>query len=216
MSGRVFISGGQGDLAQAIADYFRQKSWSVDAPGRHELDASNCQVIEEWFRTHDAYDLVIANAGITKDQLLMKQKESTWDEVMNVNLKGAVWVARSATKSVPKHPLSIVFIGSYIGQHPKMGQSLYASSKAALVGVVRSLAMEWGRRDVRVNLVLPGFMETKMTADLTIQAKERAASLHLLPQFNTPDRVAAFLYFLHTELPYTSGQTFNLDSRVLH
>ena len=109
----------------------------------------------------------------------------------------------------------IVFISSYSAFHPPVGQVNYASAKAALTGMALSLAKELGSRNIRVNVIVPGFMETKMTEYVSDVAREQALQKHALARLNTPESLAKFLRALHFDLPHTSGQIFNLDSRVL-
>jgi 3-oxoacyl-[acyl-carrier protein] reductase len=108
----------------------------------------------------------------------------------------------------------VIFVSSFSAVHPPPGLAAYATAKAALLGLTRDLAGRCGSRNIRVNSVLPGFLETRMTHNVT--AKRRAAVLaeHVLGTFNTPAAVAGFLHFLHHRLPHTSGQVFQLDSRL--
>ncbi len=108
----------------------------------------------------------------------------------------------------------ILFISSFSALHPPVGQANYSASKAALLGMMKSMAQELGRRNVRVNAVIPGFMETKMTAPLSDQIKQDVLNRHVLGRYNTPEAVAEFIVHLHQHMPHTSGQTFNLDSRI--
>lgn len=213
---RLMISGGQGGLARAVTETFASNGWLVDAPGRRDLDVSDKAAVEAWFSSCPAYDLVVCNAGVTRDAILLKQDSESWDEVMNANLSGSAWCARCAAQEMRKNKQGhIVFIGSYIAEHPKAGQVLYSSSKAALKALVKTLASEWGRHNIRVNLVYPGFLETSMTAALKPEVKRRAIDNHVLGRLNTPSQTARFLYFLHETMTETSGQLFSLDSRII-
>lgn len=213
----LLISGGNGGMARCVRQFFGDRGWRVVAPSRMELDVRDCVGVEEFVASHGSFDCVICNAGITGDQLLMRQSETRWDEIMDVNLRGAAWCAASAARGMKRvrKPGSIVLVGSYAALHPGAGQALYAASKAALVGLMKSLAREWGGDGIRVNLVLPGFMETPMTERLPDHVFERARKKHVLGAFNTPSHAAEFLYFLHASMPLTSGQVFSLDSRIL-
>jgi NAD(P)-dependent dehydrogenase (short-subunit alcohol dehydrogenase family) len=131
-------------------------------------------------------------------------------------LKGAFLCAREAAKGMAKRRAGhIVFISSFSAVHPPAGQANYAASKAALIGMMKSMAQELGERNVRVNVILPGFLETSMTDGLSEELKQASLDQHTLGRLNTPEMAAGFVAFLHRKMPNTSGQVFNLDSRVL-
>ena len=213
---QALITGGNGDLAQALASELTDAGMTVQAPGRDELDVCDEGCIEQYFAKQSELELVVCNAGITDDTVLMKMSELNWDSVLETNLKGAFLSAKSAAKQMVKRRVGhIVFISSYSAFHPPVGQANYGASKAALTGLALSLAQELGGRNIRVNVIIPGFMETKMTYAVTDTARESALEKHALGSFNTPIAVAKFLRTLHLSMPHTSGQIFNLDSRVL-
>ena len=205
---RVFISGGHGGLARAIVECFSAAGWETDAPSHAALDVGDRSAVRRWFDCHAAYDLAVCAAGITRDRPFLKQTEEEWDEVMNVNVTGAAMVRE-------KREGQVVMIGSYAALRPAPSQAAYAASKAALAGLVKSLAREWGKDGIRVNLVLPGFMLTEMTAVLRDSVKEAALSRHVLNRLNTPEQAAAFILFLQDVLTAASGQVFDLDSRIV-
>lgn len=215
--GRMFISGGQGGLAKAVVDCFTASGWEADAPSHFGLDVEDRSGVSRWFDGHPAYDLAVCAAGITRDRPFLKQTEEEWDAVMNVNVTGAAWCARCAAEAMMREEREgqIVMIGSYAAFRPAPSQSAYAASKAALEGLVKSLAREWGGSGIRVNLVLPGFMLTEMTTGLRESVRAAALSRHVLGRFNTPEQTAAFLLFLQEQLTAASGQVFDLDSRIL-
>lgn len=215
--GRIFISGGQGGLAKAAVKCFSASGWVADAPSHAELDVKDRCAVSRWFESRPAYDLVVCAAGITRDRPFLKQTEAEWDEVMEVNVTGAAWCARCAAESMmrEKREGQVVMVGSYAAFRPAPSQAAYAASKSALEGLVKSLAREWGKEGIRVNLVLPGFMLTEMTAGLRDSVKEAALSRHVLGRFNTSEQVAAFLLFLQEVLTASSGQVFDLDSRII-
>lgn len=200
-----------------MAAHFSAAGWAVDAPSRAELDVGDCSAVEEWFAGRPAYDLAVCAAGVTKDRPFLKQTEDEWDAVMGVNARGAAWCARCAAAGMLREGREgqVVMIGSYAAYRPAPSQAAYAASKSALEGLVKSLAREWGKKGIRVNLVLPGFMLTDMTEGLRGSVKEAALSRHVLGRFNTPEQTAAFLLFLQEALTAASGQVFDLDSRIL-
>jgi 3-oxoacyl-[acyl-carrier protein] reductase len=108
----------------------------------------------------------------------------------------------------------IIFIGSNSARWGTAGQANYAAAKAGLIGLTHSLAKEYGARNVRVNCILPGLLETKMTAHLSKEILDQVRAAHALRRFNTCAEAAKFIAFLHRDLPHTSGQVFQLDSRV--
>lgn len=208
------ITGGEGGLGQALASAFTSAGHVVAAPGRSELDVSDAAAVKDYFRNRET-GLLICNAGITRDALLAKIDEEQWDEVIAVNLRGAALCAAAASRGMIRARRGhIVFVSSYSAIHPPSGQAAYAAAKAGLIGLGKSLAKELGAANLRVNVVLPGFLETKMTATVSDERKDTVRSEHVLGRFNTPEAVAAFLLTLHLHLPHTSGQVFQLDSRV--
>lgn len=161
-----------------------------------------------------AVSILVNNAGVTRDGLALRMSEEDWDTVLDTNLKGAFLCSRAAAKRMIKQrDGSIVQIGSYSALNPPVGQAAYAASKAGLIGLTKSLAKELGPRNIRVNCVLPGFLETRMTAALSAEARAAAIARHALGRFNTVEDAARFIRTLCT-LPHVSGQVFQLDSRV--
>ncbi len=135
--------------------------------------------------------------------------------MLDVNLKGAFRVSDHALRVMAKHRRGhLVFIGSNSARWGNAGQANYAAAKAGLIGLTYSLAKEYGSRNVRVNCILPGLLETKMTAHLSKEILDTVRAAHALRRFNTCAQVAKFVAFLHRDLPHTSGQLFQLDSRV--
>lgn len=213
---RSIISGGQGGLGRALARRLCGDGMDVLAPGRTELDVSRPDSVSHYFAAQGGVDLLVCNAGVTRDGPLRRMPEADWDQVAKVNLRGAFLCAREASKWMVKQRAGhVIFISSYSALHPPVGQANYAAAKAALLGLMRSMAKELGPRNIRVNAVLPGFLETPMTEELPESVKTASLGRHSLGRLNTPEAVAGFISFLHREMPHTSGQEFNLDSRVL-
>lgn len=210
----LVITGGTGGLAQTILQAFGSDEWSLAAPSHEELDVSDSRAVRDYFRSRRV-DLLVCAAGITRDAPLSRLDEMAWDEVFAVNYQGA---AESAAMALPQmigqgHG-HIVFISSHSALHPPMGQVAYAAAKAALLGLTKSLARQHGKHGIRVNAILPGFLETRMTTAVSPQRKDRILADHQLGRFNTPVAVGKFIRHLHDELPHTSGQVFQLDSRI--
>lgn len=215
MSSKIaVITGGNGDLASGIAVVLRAASYEVMTPSRVELDVRDSASVSRYFAALKRLDLLVNNAGITGDSLLARQSPSEWSDVIDTNLKGAYLCSQAAALIMMKQRDGhIVNIGSYSADHPPPGQTAYAAAKAGLVGLTKSFAKEFGKRNLRINCVLPGFLETKMTAGLSSEAKETALTRHQLRRFNTVKEASRFIAFLATT-EHVSGQVFQLDSRA--
>jgi 3-oxoacyl-[acyl-carrier protein] reductase len=211
---QAVVTGGGGALGQAIAHALERPDWKVLAPARSELDVSCPESIHTFFQ-QKSVDLLVCAAGLTRDALLPRLFEADWDETMKVNFVGARDCARAVLSGmVERNSGHIVFISSHSAIHPPMGQAAYATAKAALLGLMRDLAREFGVSNIRVNSVLPGFLETRMTESVNTKRRDEVRSDHVLGRFNTPAVVGSFIRDLHHDLPHTSGQVFQLDSRL--
>jgi 3-oxoacyl-[acyl-carrier protein] reductase len=210
----LLITGGRGGLGQTVAAAFSDPDWNVQAPGHSELDVTNPDAIRNYFDTRPV-DLLVCNAGITRDVPLMRMEENQWDDVFAVNYQGAADCAAAALPGMIRQGHGhVVFISSYSALHPAAGQAAYAASKAALLGLVAGLAARHGPSNIRFNAILPGFMETRMTQTVSDPRKTEILADHVLGRFNTTAAVAKFIRHLHKDLPHTSGQVFQLDSRI--
>ena len=208
----VVVTGGGGDLARAIVAALPGDS--VHAPTRAEMDVRDEAQVEAFFAKLERVDVLIANAGITRDGPLLSMSAVDINEVLNTNLRGAFLCARAAIKRMVKQRSGhILLIGSRSGRRGNPGQSAYAAAKAGLVGLGQSIASEYGGRNIRCNVVLPGFLQTKMTAHLPEKRLEEVRAEHALGRFNTPENAARAIAFL-ARLDHVSGQVFTLDSRI--
>lgn len=213
-SERVVITGGGGTLAGAMAASFADAGHQVDAPGRDQLDVADPGSISAYFDGRRV-DLLVCAAGLTRDQPLARTPVGDWDEIWSVNFAGARGCARAVLPGMLARGVGhIVFVSSHSALHPPAGQAAYAAAKAALLGLTHDLATAHGSAGLRVNAVLPGFLDTRMTTAVSLVRRAEVLSAHALGRFNTCDAVAAFVRFLHDELPHTSGQVFQLDSRT--
>jgi len=208
----ILISGGAGDLARALQKEFaRELVW---APGRREMDVREEAQVEACFARLERLDVLIANAGLTRDAAVTALPAEDFNEVVNANLRGAFLCARAALKLMLRQRSGhIVLIGSRAARYGTRGQSAYAAAKAGLVGLAQSIAKEYGARNIRCNVVLPGFLETKMTAGLPDKRREEIRAEHALGRFNTAENSARAIAFL-ARLDNVSGQVFTLDSRI--
>ena len=186
----------------------------VRAPGRKEMDVRNEAQVEAYFAKLERLDVLIANAGLTRDGAMTALPASDFNEVVEANLRGAFLCARAALKLMLRQRSGhIVLIGSRAAKHGTRGQSAYAAAKAGLAGLAMSIAQEYGARNVRCNVVLPGFLETRMTAGLSPKRREEVRAEHALGRFNTVGNAARFIALL-ARLDHVSGQVFTLDSRL--
>lgn len=211
----ALITGGEGDLGKSVRAELEVQGWRVLAPGRRELDVSDPASVAAFFSDLGLLDLLVHCAGVLRDGTLANLSDEDFDTVLDVNLKGAFRVSQAALQKMAKFRRGhIVFIGSNSARWGTAGQTNYAAAKAGLIGLTHSLAKEYGARNVRVNCILPGLLETKMTTHLSKEVLDRVRDAHTLKRFNTCEQVAKFIAFLHRDLPHTSGQVFQLDSRV--
>ncbi|HEX8281146.1 MAG TPA: SDR family NAD(P)-dependent oxidoreductase [Chthoniobacterales bacterium] len=210
----AIITGGAGDLAQATAAELSRAGFVVDAPAREALDVSNAASVQDYFAGRDRIDLLINNAGNREDALCASMTPQQWDSVIATNLRGAFLCSQAAAlKMMRQRSGHIVNIGSFAARIGNAGQPNYAAAKAGLIGLTQSMARELGKRNVRVNCVLPGFLETKFSAGMPPQFKQHALEMHELGKFNTMVDAARFIAFLET-MSAVSGQVFQLDSRI--
>jgi 3-oxoacyl-[acyl-carrier protein] reductase len=208
----ILISGGEGDLARALRKAFPHDT--VHAPGRKEMDVRDEAQVDAYVAKLERVDVLIANAGLTRDGALANISAGDFSEVLNANLRGAFLCARAALKLMVKQRSGhILLIGSRAGKQGTRGQAAYAAAKAGLVGLGQSIAKEYGARNIRCNIVLPGFLQTKFVAHLPEKRLEEIRAEHVLGRFNTPENSARTIAFL-ARLDHVSGQVFTLDSRM--
>ena len=160
-----------------------------------------------------AVEVLIANAGITRDTLLMRMSDEDWDQVIATNLSGAFRVARRAARPMIRGKFGrIVFVSSVVGMMGSAGQVNYAASKSGLVGMARSLARELGSRGITANVVAPGFIETDMTAELSDDLLKKYGEQIPLARFGSVDDVAGTIEFLASDAAgYITGAVIPVD-----
>ncbi|MEX2527440.1 MAG: 3-oxoacyl-[acyl-carrier-protein] reductase [Gemmatimonadota bacterium] len=162
-------------------------------------------------------DIVVNNAGLTRDNLLIRMKEEEWDEVLSVNLKGAFNITKAVAKGMMKRRSgAIVNISSVVGLMGNAGQANYAASKAGLLGFTRSVARELGSRGIRCNAVAPGYIETDMTADLGEGAAESLRERIPMGRLGQPEDIAGTVRFLVGPWAgYITGQVVTVDGGMV-
>jgi 3-oxoacyl-[acyl-carrier protein] reductase len=162
-------------------------------------------------------DILVNNAGITKDNLLLRMSEEDWDTVLTINLKGTFLCTKAAIKPMMKQRSGkIINIASVIGQMGNPGQANYAASKGGVIAFTKTMAKELGSRNIRVNAIAPGFIESKMTEVLSEEAKANLTRLIPLGTLGKPDYVAEAVVFLASPAAcYTTGQVLNVDGGMV-
>lgn len=170
-------------------------------------------VLADVVKQHGALDCLINNAGITRDNLILRMKEEEWQLVMDINLKGSFICTQKAFKHMMKARSGcIINMASVIGIMGNAGQANYAASKGGLISFTKSCAKEFASRGVRVNAVAPGFIETEMTAGLSPEIRAEYAKVIPLAKMGTPQDVANVCLFLASEAgAYITGQTLAVD-----
>lgn len=204
------------DLDQAAVD---QVAGEISATKAIGVKANVMQAadIEQLFaKTVEKFgrvDIVVNNAGITRDALMVRMDEKDWDMVLDINLKGAFLVTKAAARIMMKQRSGrIVNISSIVGLGGNAGQANYAASKAGLIGLTKSAAKELCTRGVTVNAVAPGFIETEMTHQMSAAARQAFMDRVLIARAGTPHDVAAAVLFLASdEAAYITGQVLAVD-----
>ena len=240
----ALITGGSRGIGEKIAERFAQAGYNLiinyvsNIENVEELEAKikgnanieilfiqsdvtsfeSCEnMVNEAIKKFGHIDVLVNNAGITKDTLIMRMKEEDFDKVINVNLKGTYNVTKNVIPYMMKQKYGkIINISSVVGVSGNAGQANYAASKAGIIGFTKSVAKELASRNILANCVAPGFIKTDMTDVLSDSVKESINSQIPLKKMGTAEEVANAVYFLgNEENTYITGQVLNVDGGML-
>jgi 3-oxoacyl-(acyl-carrier-protein) reductase len=223
----ALITGGNRGIGLAIANKFKDDGYQVvvthrsgNSPTGFEgviMDVTDSESVNSAIasieKKYGRIDVLVANAGITKDGLVMRMSDADFDSVIDTNLNGAFRVARACTRGMMKQKSGrMIFIGSVVGMLGSAGQVNYAATKSGLIGMARSFARELGSRGITANVVAPGFVNTDMTAVLDENRKAEIVAAVPLGRFCTADEIAGVVAFLASpEAAYISGAVIPVD-----
>ena len=179
--------------------------------------ASVTALIENVEKAFGHIDILVNNAGLTRDNILFRLKDEDWDTVLDANLRGAFFAIRAASRGMMKRRWGrIINIASVVGIIGNKGQANYAASKAGLIGLTKTVAKELASRNILINAVAPGFIETDMTAAMTPEARETLSGQIPLERLGTPNDVAATVAFLASDFAsYITGQVLVVDGGLV-
>jgi 3-oxoacyl-[acyl-carrier protein] reductase len=212
--GATVVAAARADNARATVDEIvgaggRAELASTDVSDAAQIDALVAGVLER----HRRIDVLVNNAGIARDQLMLRMKRDDWDAVIATNLTAAFGLTQAVLKPMIRQGGGrIVCVSSVVGQSGNAGQANYAASKAGLIGFVKAVAQEVASRNITVNAVAPGLIETDMTRAITDGAREEWAAKIPLKRLGTPDDIAAAVCFLASdEASYITGQVLAVN-----
>ncbi|HEX9230590.1 MAG TPA: 3-oxoacyl-ACP reductase FabG [Jatrophihabitantaceae bacterium] len=227
MSRSVLVTGGNRGIGLAVARAFAAAGDRVAVTHRAtgapdglfgvQCDVTDAAAVDAAFSAveaeHGPVQILVSNAGITDDTLLLRMSEESFARVVDANLTGAYRVAKRAASGMLKARSGrMIFVSSVVALVGSPGQANYAASKAGLIGLARSIARELGSRNITANVIAPGFVETDMTADLTDARKSEILANVPLRRYGTPDEIAATALFLASEpAAYISGVVLPVD-----
>lgn len=231
MSRSVLVTGGNRGIGRAIAQAFADNGDQVAITYRSgeppsgflavKCDVTNADDVEAAFtaieEAHGPVEVLVANAGITRDTLLLRMSEDDWSSVIDTNLTGTFRVAKRAAKGMLRLRRGrLILISSVVGLLGSAGQVNYAASKSGLVGMARSMARELGSRSITANVVAPGFVDTDMTAELPEDKKKEYVAAIPLGRFTDSDEVAGVVRWLASdEAAYITGTELVVDGGTL-
>jgi len=214
MGAKIVISDVLIELAEETALEFSGKGYDVMAV---KADVSKIddvkKMVDDILAKYQTLDIVVNNAGIARDALLLRMSEEAWDTVININLKGTFLVSQAAAKVMIKQRYGrIINVSSVSGRVGNAGQANYVASKAGIIGLTKTVAKELGSRGITVNAVAPGFFETEMTKNLPQAVQDSYINNTPLKRFGKPEDIASVVAFLASEeASYITGQVIGVD-----
>lgn len=209
---RVAIFGTNNERGQQVVEEIgAEKALFLQVDVSNTKDVENA--IQQVQQKLGPVDILINNAGITRDQLMIKMSEEDWDQVMETNVKSCYNTCKALTRQMLKaRKGAIINISSVVGLIGNAGQVNYAASKAAMIGFTKALAKEFATRNIRVNCIAPGFIDTKMTDSMTDQARQATLSAIPMGKMGTSMDIANAALFLASEMgTYITGQVLSVD-----
>jgi 3-oxoacyl-[acyl-carrier protein] reductase len=212
--GAVVIAAARGDHARGVADEILAAGGRAEALTLDVTDSSAAEsAVASTVERHERIDILVNNAGITRDQLMLRLRREEWDAVLATNLTSAYTLTHAALKPMIRQRRGrIICISSVVGQRGNAGQANYAASKAGLIGFAKSVALEVASRNITVNVVAPGMIETDMTAVLPEKTREAIVASIPAGRLGAPADVAAAVCFLASEeAAYITGQVLAVN-----
>jgi 3-oxoacyl-[acyl-carrier protein] reductase len=213
-AGAHVAAAARGDNAKGTVEAIQAAGGSAEAIALDVTDAAAIAgVIEDILKRHGRIDILVNNAGITRDTLMLRMKREDWDAVLQTNLTGAFACAQAVLKPMVKQRAGrIINITSVVGQAGNAGQANYAASKAGLIGFTKALALEVASRNITVNAVAPGMIDTDMTRAIAENAHEDWAARIPLKRLGTPEDIASAVRFLASdEAAYITGHVLAVN-----
>ena len=214
----AFTYNSSAEAAQAIADAASSQGVTVKAYKSNAADFEQAQeLVAQVLEDFGTIDILVNNAGITKDNLLMRMSEEDFDKVIEVNLKSVFNMTKAVQRTMLKaRSGSIINMSSVVGVKGNAGQTNYAASKAGIIGFSKSVALELGSRNIRCNVIAPGFIETEMTGKLDEQVVQGWRDAIPLKRGGSPEDIANACVYLGSDLStYVTGQVLNVDGGML-
>ncbi len=212
--GAFVVAGARGENAKAVVEEISSAGGKAEAASLDVTDAGAPeQFVAGALERHGRIDVLVNNAGITRDQLMLRMKRADWDAVIATNLTAAFALTQAVLKPmIRQRGGRIICISSVVGQSGNAGQANYAASKAGLIGFSKAVALEVASRGITVNVVAPGMIETDMTRAITDSAREEWASKIPLRRLGTPDDIASAVCFLASnEASYITGHVLAVN-----